>query len=306
MKKNIIIALFGFGILIFGFAGQAVAVPQYINYQGILRDVDGNLQDGTFPMVFKIYDAETFGNEEFSSGATDVSVSNGLYNVRLGPVTSSIFDGDIRYLEIQVSSDILSPRLQINSVAYAIMAASAEVATTAQTADTAVYAANSGTATTAASADYATLSGTATNAGDADTVDGIDASSTAIAGQLLALSAGPQFKGMSVSAEASVSNYALYVNGGKIGVKTGTNMSAGTGTISAGSSDAVISNVPLTANSIIILTVGHAATPAQNNATDRAIKVGDVNVGGGTFTARTMDGSNPNPNDIPFSYLIIN
>ncbi len=259
MKKLILGMIISFTMV--AFAGALV--PQYINYQGILRDSAGNLEDGTFSMIFKIYDAETLGTAVFNAAGntTSVPVSNGLYNVRLGPVDSSIFDGSNRWLEVTVGSDTLSPRLRINSVAYAITA---------------------------------------------DTVDGISASTEATAGQLLALDANKQLKGVSVSVEASGNNYALYIDGGKIGVKTGSNMSAGTGTISSGSTQTVISNVPLTANSIIILTVGHAAAPAQNNATDRSIKVADVNVGAGTITVRTMDGSDPNPNSIPFSYLVIN
>jgi hypothetical protein len=256
MKKP----LFTF-VLLMGLTAAAVAVPQYLNFQGVLRDTDGNLVTGTKAMTFKIYDAATGGTEQFSMTSSEVTVSNGLYTVQLGPLGASELGSGSRWVEVTVGTQILLPRLEILGVAYAVTAASAD------------YAAVAGTATTAATAT------TATTATSANAVNG------------------------PVSAEASGSNYALFVNGGKIGVKTGTNMSAGVGVIS-GSSQVTISNAPVTASSIILLTVGHGGSVATNTS-DRALKVYDVNVGAGTFIVRTIDHSTPG-NDIPFSYLIIN
>lgn len=198
--------IFGFLILLsfvlfnlsFVIPAPAGAVPQYINYQGVLRaKTSGALQTGTFTMRFKVYDAETSGTAVFDSGNTSVAVDSGIYNVRLGAVNSStIFEGSDRWLEVAVvdpttgTTDTMTPRLRINSVAYALKA---DLATTAESATNALalggYAVGltagtiptidatgklpstivpaSGTATTAATADYATLAGTATTAATA-------------------------------------------------------------------------------------------------------------------------------------------
>ena len=43
------------------FCSMAVAVPQYINFQSVLRDTSGNLVTGTHSISFKLYDAATGG-----------------------------------------------------------------------------------------------------------------------------------------------------------------------------------------------------------------------------------------------------
>ncbi|NQU16698.1 MAG: hypothetical protein HQ564_01425 [Candidatus Saganbacteria bacterium] len=203
------------------------SVPQYIDYQGMLRDMLGNTQTGTFSMRFKIYDAVTSGTEVFDSGAVSVSASNGLYNVRLGPVDSStIFEGSDRWLEVSVGSDTLSPRLRINSVAYAIRA---DVAT---------------------NADFATLSATATNAG---TVDNFSASSTATASTLYPLDANAKLSGVPVSAEAAT-GFAMYVDG-KLGASSSV---IGTDTITNGNQEVTILDSNVTATSAIFVTAGPA------------------------------------------------
>lgn len=117
------------------FLGATMAgstVPYYLTYQGTLRDSAGNLVTGTKSMTFKIYDASTAGTEKASFGPTSITASNGQYTAQLGPISSptTVFDGNDRWLEIAVESETLSPRLKINSVAYAIKADSAASADT--------------------------------------------------------------------------------------------------------------------------------------------------------------------------------
>lgn len=134
----------------------SAAVPLYIDYQGMLRDKSGNTQTGSFSMVFKIYDAATSGNIVYQETQT-VSVSNGIYNVRLGAVdSSSVFDGSDRWLLVSVGGDDLLPRLRINSVAYAVRAETADYAAVAGTATLAA------TATTLASNANVSTTGTVT------------------------------------------------------------------------------------------------------------------------------------------------
>jgi hypothetical protein len=169
----------------------------------------------------------------------------------------------------------------------------------------AAYSISTGIATTSA---YATLSGTATNAGyavlsgsasTAATVNGISASTEAIANKLLALDANKQFKGMAVSAEASGNNYAMFINSGKIGVKAGSNMAVGTGTITSGNNSVSVSNTQVTDSSVILLTVNSAVS--NNNG---GIRVSSVTSSVG-FAVSTMS-NDPVADNTSFWYLIIN
>ena len=63
---------------------QAMQPPDLINYQGVLRDAADKPLDGTFPMVFHFFDAETGGNEILVDSHASVVVSGGLFNVQLG------------------------------------------------------------------------------------------------------------------------------------------------------------------------------------------------------------------------------
>ena len=69
------------------FAGLCfAAVPPVMNYHGKLTDTGGALvADGSYDMVFSIYNAVTGGTELWSetwdSGSTPVAVTNGIFNV---------------------------------------------------------------------------------------------------------------------------------------------------------------------------------------------------------------------------------
>ena len=242
----------------------ALAVPQYLSYQGVLRDSGSNLITGTKAMTFRVYDAVTSGTQKFEMISSEVVVSGGLYNVMLGPIGFAELEKGTRWLEVEVGGEILTPRIELVTVAYAVSAASAEAA---------------------------------------ETVDGFSANSTATANNLLPLDSNTQLKGMSVSAEAVGNTYALFVNGGKIGIKTGSNMSVGTGTISSGGATptyADINNTSVNSDSIILLTVGPNAAPNSNGG----IKVAPITAGT-KFRVGTMDGAAASA-DIPFYYMIIN
>ena len=99
------------------------AVPQLINFQGILRDGGGNpVADGSYSVAFKIYDAPSAGNVLWTE-TQFVTTSGGFFNVLLGAtnaVPDSAFNSLNRYLGIAVASDLeMSPRFQLVSVGYA-------------------------------------------------------------------------------------------------------------------------------------------------------------------------------------------
>ena len=343
MKKILALAM----TLCFIFASVAGSVPQRISFQGVLKDSNENPVEGEVSVLFTIY----------SSGGTDlwhetqtVTVEGGIYDVQLGANTDipfSVFaDGSTKYLGIKVGSDAeMTPRLPMIAVPYAFRAATAEAAESLSGYPVGVtgnnivprtdgsgklnsgvipfsgasvsYASSAGNADTA---DYATLAGSATTAASATNagqVDGLDANSTAAAGELLALDSNLQFKGMSISAEAAGSigigvygkstqangfgmqaentatgGNAIYINGG---IKAPG--CAGTGTVISGSYGQV-NNDYVNANSLIFITVATSSAIAA----DEPLRV--YNVGSGSFRVTTYDG-NPGSN-IHFNYLVIN
>lgn len=113
----------------------AADVPQLLNYQGRLTAPDGTPKDGTFTMVFSVYDAETGGNQLPTatpwSETQSVTVTDGVFNVLLGSVTAlpaTLFQGGptdaagpLRFLNVVVDGETLSPRRRVGSAAYAIV-----------------------------------------------------------------------------------------------------------------------------------------------------------------------------------------
>ena len=101
-------------------------IPQIINYQGKVTDSGGSpVADGDYSMTFTIYDDETSGTSQWSSGSMSVTVSNGIFSVLLGdtgqPTLDIEFDDDY-WLETDIAGDTQSPRSRLGSVGYAYMA----------------------------------------------------------------------------------------------------------------------------------------------------------------------------------------
>ena len=97
-------------------------VPQTIDYQGRLADSDGNYLNSVVTVDFLIYDAEFDGTLLWSE-TQDVSTANGIFHVQLGSLAAfpgTLFDGAVRWLELIVSGETLSPRTVIASVPYSI------------------------------------------------------------------------------------------------------------------------------------------------------------------------------------------
>jgi hypothetical protein len=113
---------------------SALAVPGLINYQGILTDNDDNPLNGPYIMNFCIYDAQSAGSCLWCEGEQYIQFTNGFFNVLLGTPTS-VFDNDILFLQVEVEGEILTPRLQITSTAFAIKAGDATTAGDADTVD---------------------------------------------------------------------------------------------------------------------------------------------------------------------------
>ncbi|MFH0714908.1 MAG: hypothetical protein V1847_04245 [Candidatus Diapherotrites archaeon] len=98
--------------------------PRLMNFQGRLKNSSGTDINTTVDMVFKLYTASSGGTAiwtETRSGANTVTVSNGIFSVLLGEITSLDVNFDQQYwLGITVASDSeMSPRLKLASAPYA-------------------------------------------------------------------------------------------------------------------------------------------------------------------------------------------
>jgi len=105
------------------------AVPQLINFQGILRDGSGNpVANGPYSVIFTIYDAPTGvppATNVLWSETQTVTTSGGLFTVLLGSaiagneIPDTVFNSPDRYLGIKVGADPeMTPRQKLSSVGY--------------------------------------------------------------------------------------------------------------------------------------------------------------------------------------------
>lgn len=112
-----------------------------MNFQGRLADASGNIKpNATYNMRLKLYTVDTAGSPVWSedrlvSSAQGVAVTNGLFSIQLGSVTSlpsSLFAGGALYLEVELptpasattsspvwSEGPMTPRNQMATSAYA-------------------------------------------------------------------------------------------------------------------------------------------------------------------------------------------
>lgn len=119
MKR--ITMLLGAGFLMLSSMVYA-AVPQLINFQGILKDGSGNpVADGSYFATFRIYSVPASGSVLWADTQT-VSTSDGLFNAFLGrgtPVPDSVFNDTSRYLGITVFPDPeMTPRQRLTASGY--------------------------------------------------------------------------------------------------------------------------------------------------------------------------------------------
>lgn len=103
----------------------ADAAPQKINYQGILKDSNGDPVSGTVSMTFTIYDAATGGSVLWQETHSGVVVDEGGFSAILGDgdvpaaLGDDVFDAAERFVGITINADPeLSPRTQMVSVPY--------------------------------------------------------------------------------------------------------------------------------------------------------------------------------------------
>lgn len=110
---------------------------EQINYQGRLLDSTGSaVADGTYAMSFRLYTVATSGSAiwtETLSGASEVTVIDGLFSVMLGSTTplSSVDFNQTLYLGVTIEADSeMSPRKILGAVPAAFVAKEADNAGT--------------------------------------------------------------------------------------------------------------------------------------------------------------------------------
>jgi hypothetical protein len=115
-------------------------IPATFNYQGYLRDDQGNLVTGTYNITANIYDDPESGNLIHSETIENVNVRDGRFNIVLGDLVplGTTFDGVPRYIGISLNSEPeLIPRERVHGVPWAIHASDASNASNADHADVA-------------------------------------------------------------------------------------------------------------------------------------------------------------------------
>ncbi len=108
-------------------------IPNLINYQGRVTNPAGAPVTNTLSMVFAIYSTATGGTALWQETQTNVTVTNGVFNVLLGSNTtpggipSNVFNNSVLFLGIKIGTDAeMTPRFRLTSVAYAIRATEAD------------------------------------------------------------------------------------------------------------------------------------------------------------------------------------
>ena len=115
LVPRILFAVVAFSCLVAGLssppANAAQTVPYKVNFQGRLTGSTGDVvADGSYNIRFRIYSVSTGGSAvwtETRETTNRISVTNGLFSVQLGDVTTlspSIFTSQPLYLEVELPS----------------------------------------------------------------------------------------------------------------------------------------------------------------------------------------------------------
>jgi len=113
-----------FGLLVFlMLPGIGQAIPQLMNYQGLLTDDSGTPITATTTVEFRIWDSPAGGTELWMESQSVTPDAQGLFNVLLGsvnPIPGSALAGAEAYVGLTIDSGPeLMPRTQVVAVAYA-------------------------------------------------------------------------------------------------------------------------------------------------------------------------------------------
>ncbi len=128
MKKILAIVV---AVSLLASSAMLETVPLQISYQGRLTDPAGTPLNGTFDMIFRIYDGPDAGATLlwYQPGA-NVDVSNGIMFPQIlnpgilnpGILNSGIINPGVlsRFLEVEVQGEVISPRVELVSSPFSI------------------------------------------------------------------------------------------------------------------------------------------------------------------------------------------
>jgi hypothetical protein len=126
--NKLISQIFAVLALACAFAMPLAAQSPKISIQGTLKTADGStVEDGTYPVTFKLYNAETGGTALWQEDAS-VDLVGGIYSYYLGSVTplnAANFDTTL-WLGVKVGSYELVPRSQLAYAPYAFSVTAAQ------------------------------------------------------------------------------------------------------------------------------------------------------------------------------------
>jgi hypothetical protein len=112
---------------------SAANAPLLMTYQGRLSSPSGVPRNGAFAITFRMVDASGGGlpaAAPWQESHPSVAVVNGFFSVQLGSITAlteamfagapaDVF-GAVRFMQVTVNGETLTPNLRINSAAYVI------------------------------------------------------------------------------------------------------------------------------------------------------------------------------------------
>ena len=120
---------------------SSIAVTR-VAYQGYLTDAGGTPIDGTVSIVATLYNAPVGGSSLWTETHGSVAVSDGVFQITLGSITPlevPDFTGSPVYLGVAVNGEAELPRTQLVASPFAIRAAEADHALTADIASDGVW-----------------------------------------------------------------------------------------------------------------------------------------------------------------------
>jgi len=119
--KHIVSALFGVALLLA--VTPAHAVPTTVAFTGRLTTSSGPVNGTVASIKFTLFDQLANGNVKWTETRTNITADQGLVYADLGSLTTldeTILTNNPLFLEIQVGTEVLTPRLPLQSVPYAI------------------------------------------------------------------------------------------------------------------------------------------------------------------------------------------
>jgi hypothetical protein len=122
MKQLIVLAL-----LVLGAATAHAQSPPTIAFTARLTTAGAPLT-GSHQLRFRLFTQVSGGTQRWEENHGSMAVDDGMVHVGLGaitPLTTAILDGTPLFVEVELDGTIMSPRLQLRSVPYAVRATDA-------------------------------------------------------------------------------------------------------------------------------------------------------------------------------------